>query len=141
MKRSERFPGRYVKAADLKPEGAVVTMDRVEMEDVGQGNDKKTKPVLYFKNASKALVLNSTNDEAIGKLFGDDDRDWRGQRIVLYPTTTSFGGKLVECVRVRALDDEVVEEDENPAPKKKSKALRPKDDSDLDVDLDDQIPF
>jgi hypothetical protein len=136
MKRCERFPSKYVQASDLKPGGVTVTMDRVVMEDVGQGKDKKTKPVLYFRNASKAMVLNSTNDETIGNLFGDDDREWRGRRICLFPTTTTFGGKTVACVRVRAIDGGgaaavVEDESENPAPP----------DDDVPPDLNDEIPF
>jgi hypothetical protein len=140
MKRSERFPSKYVKAADLKPEGAVVTIDRLEMEDVGQGKDKRSNPVLYFRNASRALVLNSINDETIGKLLGsDDDREWRGQKICLYPTTTTFGKEVVDCVRVRGVDGG--EGDENPAPPPKKSKLPPKDESDIGDDLADEIPF
>jgi hypothetical protein len=144
MKYSERHPSRFVKAGDLKPHGAVVTIDRLAMEEVGE--DKKTKPVLYFSNASKALVLNAINDEEIGKLLGsDDDREWRGERIVLYPTTTRFGGKLVPCIRVRGVDGEAKAEaeSENPAPppEKKSKPLPSKDDTDIADDIADEIPF
>jgi hypothetical protein len=94
-------------------------------------------------------VVNSTNDQEIGKLLGtDDDREWKGERICLYPTTTSFKGEMVACIRVRAADkvvkrDVAEEEDEDPAPKptKKSKPLPSKDDSDLGDDLADEIPF
>ncbi len=140
MKTSERFPSRFVQASDLKPEGAVVVIDRVDMTEIGQGRDKKEKPVVTFKNASKGLVLNRVNNETIVDLFGDDDRDWEGERIVLYPTTTQFGGKTVDCVRVRAVDGDGGGKDGKPAPKK-SKPLPSKDDSNYDVDLDDEIPF
>jgi hypothetical protein len=145
MKRSERFPSRFVQASDLRPEGVAVVMDKVRMEEVGQGSDKKLKPVLSFKNASKSMVLNSTNDETIGKLFGDDDRDWHGEKICLFPTTTTFGNKTVPCIRVRAVDGGgavAAEEDENPAPAaKKPKPLPSEDESDRGDDLDDEIPF
>jgi hypothetical protein len=147
MRRSERFPSKYVQASDLKPEGVTVVIDKVRMEEVGQGADKKMKPVMSFKNASKSMVLNNTNDATINELFGDDDRDWQGQKIVLYPSTTPFQGKTVPCVRVRAVDKvierNVAEENEDPAPKpkKKSKPLPSKDESDLADDLSDEIPF
>jgi hypothetical protein len=137
MRFNDRHPSRFVKASDLKPKGAVVVIDRLEMEDVGQGADKKTKPVLYFANASKALVLNAVNDEQIGKILGtDDDKQWRGKRVELFPTTTTFGKKVVDCVRVRAVDGattaaDVEDEDENPAPP----------DDDVPPDMDDEIPF
>jgi len=135
MRYSERHPSKYVQASDLKQEGAVVTIDRVEMEEVGQ-KDKKEKPILYFKNASKALVLNTTNDRTITELFGDDDREWRGQQIELYPTTTQFGGKIVDCVRVRAVGNKDAEE-----PKPRSKKTKAIFESDLPEDLNDEIPF
>jgi hypothetical protein len=137
MKSSERFPSRFVQASDLKPEGATVVIDKVRMTEIG--SDKKEKPVVTFKNASKGLVLNRVNNDAIAELFGDDDRDWHGERICLYPTTTTFGGKTVPCIRVRAVD-KVIErdaaeeegEDPTPKPKKKSKPLPP---------IDDEIPW
>jgi hypothetical protein len=144
MRRSERFPSRFVQASDLKPGGVTVTIDRVDMVEIGQGRDKKEKPVVQFKNASKGLVLNRTNDEVITDLFGDDDRDWRGQKIVLFPTTTPFGGKVVDCIRVRAVDGATTtaaaeEESENPAPPEPKKSKWP--DGDVPPDFDDEIPF
>jgi hypothetical protein len=127
MKYSERHPSRWLKAADLKSSGAVVTIDHLAMEEIGE--DKKTKPALYFQDRKKALVLNATNDEEIGKILGtDDDKRWHGKRICLYPTTTRFGGKTVDCIRVRAVDGEAKA---NPAP----------DDVEVDPDLNDDIDF
>jgi hypothetical protein len=145
MRRSERFPSKYVQASDLPPGGVTVVIDKVRMEEVGQGSDKKMKPVLYFQNARKAMVLNSTNDEQIGKLLGsDDDREWHGERIVLYPTTT-FGGKTVPCIRVRAVNGATTtgaeEESENPAPPVLRKSSPSRDDIDIGDDLEDSIPF
>jgi hypothetical protein len=149
MKTSERFPSRFVQASDLPPEGTVVRIDKVRKEKVGQGSDQKEKPVVSFTNASKGLVLNRVNNDAIVDLFGDDDRDWHGQKIELYPTTTTFGSKTVPCVRVRAVDSgakakaepEPESEDPAPKPKKKSKPLPSKDESDLGDDLNDEVPF
>jgi len=154
MKFNERHPSKYVQAADLKPGGVTVVLDRVAMEPVGQ--DKKVKPVLYFQNASKAMVLNSTNDEEIGKLFGDDDREWRGEKIVLYPTTTTFGGKTVPCIRVRPVDGDRTYEPPKPAPAKARAKAKPAPEAeeppvnedgdpgpqpDVDRDWNDEIPF
>src|SRR6266536_2243617 len=139
MKRSERFPSRFVQASDLKPSGVTVVIDKVHMEEIGSGVDKKMKPVMTFMNASKSMVLNSVNDETIGKLLGsDDDRDWHGERIVIYPTETTFGNKVVPCIRVRAAGAVAAAvEDENQKPKQ----LPSKDESDVGDDIDDSIPF
>ncbi|HEX9322906.1 MAG TPA: hypothetical protein VF913_12405 [Xanthobacteraceae bacterium] len=146
MKRSERFPSRFVQASDLRPEGVTVVIDKVRMEEIGQGADKKMKPVMTFSNASKSMVLNSVNDQTIGELLGsDDDREWHGEKICLYPTTTTFGSKVVPCIRVRAAGGEAAAEaeDEDPAPKqpKQSKPLPSKDEGDIGDDIDDEIPF
>jgi hypothetical protein len=151
MRRSERFPSRWLKAEDLPPEGKRVVVEEVKQETVGSGKNAETKSVLYFKNATKQLVLNSTNDRAIGDLAGsDDDEDWAGLAIVVYPTTTMFGAETVPCIRVRAVDGEgnkakkpsakrkgalsAKDENENPAPEEEDKPS-------LANDLDDSIPF
>jgi len=34
-------------------------------------------------------------------LYGTDTEDWVGQRITIFATTTEFGGKTMDCIRVR----------------------------------------
>jgi hypothetical protein len=142
MRRSERFPSRWLKAEDLPPEGKRVVIEDVKQETVGSGKNAETKSVIYFKNATKQLVLNSINDRAIGDLAGsDDDEDWVGLAIVVFPTTTMFGSDTVPCIRVRGADGTVKAkakakaepESENPAPADYKPSLAD--------DLDDSIPF
>lgn len=97
MRIGQAFPSNYLKASDLEEDGLVVTISGVKMEDIGDDN----KPVAYFTGMDKGLVLNKTNAEAITQVVGTDETDdWTGRRIKLYPTTTSFQGKPVECIRV-----------------------------------------
>jgi hypothetical protein len=94
------FPSKYVKAAEIPEEGLAVTIDRVEMEDIGGG---EMKPVIYFRKAKKGLVLNRTNSKKISSLVGSADTDqWAGQAITIFQTETEFQGDTVPCVRVRA---------------------------------------
>lgn len=116
MKISGAFPSKYLKAADLDDKELNVIMQRVEMEDVG-GEDKK--PVLYFKDQQKGVVLNKTNSRIIAKTFGDDTDDWGGKTITLYPAMVEFKGDMVEAIRVRV-----------PKSKAKSESI-----------MDDEIPF
>ena len=52
--------------------------------------------------ANQGLVLNKTNGLAIAEHYGDDTDGWHGRRVVLYATTTSFGGRMdTPCVRVK----------------------------------------
>lgn len=96
------FPSAYLKASDLGSSSPVVTIDRVEVEPVGR--DREMKPVLYFKDKEKGVVLNKTNSNMIATLTGSRDTDdWSGCQIRIYATTTEFGGETVECIRVKGV--------------------------------------
>jgi hypothetical protein len=100
MRISSAFPGKYVKASDL-PDGqdVPVRMAEVKMEMMEQ--QREEKPVLYFIGKDRGLVLNVTNSNTIKDRYGDETGNWHNQPIVLYVTTTDYGGKLTPCVRVR----------------------------------------
>ncbi len=100
MRMSQAFPSTYLKAADLDDEKWVVTIEEIKMELVGQGEDQTHKPVAYFRELEKGLVLNKTNGTAISTIYGDESDDWSGQRITLFSTWVDFGGKQVEAIRV-----------------------------------------
>ena len=99
MKMSQAFPSKWLSAPDLEGKSHVLTMKSVTMEEVGQ--DKETLPVLHFENAKKGLALNKTNAGMIANSYGDDSDNWTGGKIELYPTTTSYQGKMVDCIRVK----------------------------------------
>jgi len=62
VKRSDAFPGKYLKADDLGGREHVVTIDHVAVVAVGSGDHKQTKPVCYFVgDRTKSMVVNSTN--------------------------------------------------------------------------------
>ena len=85
------------------PDGkdVTVTMREVKGGEVGHGKNKTKKPILHFNGFDKGLAINATNGKLIAAMYGNDTRKWVGQRITLYPTTTTFGGETVECIRVR----------------------------------------
>lgn len=95
------FPSEYLCAADLKEQGAVATIDRVEAADLRMTDGKTARKfIVYFKGQGKKLVLNKTNARTIGMLHGGAVEAWRGKRITLFPTTCPSFGKIVACVRV-----------------------------------------
>jgi hypothetical protein len=103
MKRDDVFPSKYLKAADLKGKPHIVTIESALYETLKglDGNENK-KIVLYFKNTEKTLPLNATNFDGVCDATGcPDTEDWPGQRIELYPTRTTMGGKAVDCIRIR----------------------------------------
>lgn len=94
------FPSKYLSASDLNESEVTVTMDKVTFEEVGK--DKDMKPILYFAGKTKGLVLNKTNARKITEITGSGiTEEWAGQQIRLYPTETTFGGDVVECIRVK----------------------------------------
>jgi hypothetical protein len=98
-KPSDLFPSRFLKAEDIGDGDLTVTIQSIFMEELGQDQDEK--PVLYFAETKKGLVLNKTNCDAITKLYPGQIGDWIGKRIALYATEVSFGGKMLMGVRVR----------------------------------------
>ncbi len=101
MKISAAFPSPYVKARDLNGKPCPLTIRTCVLEELGQGNDKEKKPVLYFNGAQKGLVLNKTNANVIADAYGDDTANWEGKDVEIYPTEVEFKGKLVDGIRLR----------------------------------------
>lgn len=122
MRISAAFPSDYLKAADLNGRSVKVTMDRVEMKDIGGDH----KPVLFFQGKEKGMVLNKTNSNNISSAYGDDTDDWAGKEIVLFEAMVDFQGKSVNAIRVRLPQAK----DRQPAPPP------PRDE-----DMNDSIPF
>ena len=99
MKANDLFKSKYLKAEDLRGKDISVTIDRVEMASMPNG---QPKPAVFFKDKDKGLVLNKTNFNTIAKVIGiDDTDDWNGHQITIYPTETEFQGEMVDCIRVR----------------------------------------
>jgi len=96
---NDSFPSKYIKAPDLNGQARLLTMDRVVEEEVVK--DEDPKPVLYFRGATKGLVLNKTNAQTISGIYGPETDTWAAQPIELYPDTTNFQGQIVDCTRVR----------------------------------------
>lgn len=93
----------YLFAFDLKGKDCTVTIDKVTAGTLVNGTKKTRKPLVFFKESKegKPLGMNATNCKTVAALYGTDTDAWIGKRITLYPTTTSFGGETVECIRVR----------------------------------------
>jgi len=80
-----------------------VTIESAPLEVLKNPEGKEQhKTVLYFKGAKKALPLNVSNWDAVAEICGEDTDDWSGGKIELYATKTHMGGKVVDCIRVRA---------------------------------------
>lgn len=88
-----------LKADDLQGKKPILTIDRVEVEKVGE--DKK--PVLYFVGKEKGLILNRTNSNTLVELLGTAETDaWHGHRIQLITAMVDYQGKRVPAIRLQA---------------------------------------
>jgi hypothetical protein len=101
VKINSAFPSKYLKESDLGGREVPCVIDRVTIEDVGGPSDPEEKPVMYFVNKAKGMVLNKTNSMYIASKYGDETDDWKGKAIIIHPDSTMFQGKMVPCLRVR----------------------------------------
>jgi hypothetical protein len=95
------FPSNYLKASDLQGKQPRVTIERVELETLGQGKDAQQRPVIYFAGKDKGLVANKTNMSAVAAVFGDETDDWGGAEIILFETMVDYQGKVTPAIRVK----------------------------------------
>jgi hypothetical protein len=99
------FTSKWLRAADIEDmvdedtQTAIVAVDRVAMEEIGQ--DEQQKPVLYFKGIDAGMVLNKTNANTLMELLGKETDDWTGKSVGLFTQEVDFQGKQVLAIRVR----------------------------------------
>lgn len=102
MKTKDVFPSKYLSVKDLEDNDWNVSIEKVVLEEIGQGDEKDTKMVIYFNDIDKGFVCNKTNCATIENLYGDETDNWIGKRITLWPNhDVQFGGKTVSAIRVR----------------------------------------
>jgi len=97
MNVSSFMSGNFLTHLDLPLPSQVWTISQADQQLVGTD----TKVCLKFAEfAAKPLGCNKTNLKRIVSLYGLDASAWLGQQLLVYRTTTSYGGKLMQCVRV-----------------------------------------
>ena len=98
----EVLPGDYLGAWSLNNEDKVLTIKSAGRENVtGASGKREDLLVIRWVENELPMVCNRTNAKCISRIYGQYVEDWRGKKIQLYPTTTKFGGEIVECIRVR----------------------------------------
>ena len=112
MRLDDIYPSIYMRADDLKGEDVVFTIREVDRREFDDG----TKPVCWFEESSKGLILNRTNFKSIVKLHGAESDDWQGKLITLFGTEVAFRGTPTLAIRVRLTVPEAVEVSEGPIP-------------------------
>jgi hypothetical protein len=131
MRKDDVFPSKYLKAADLNGDPVTLTIASATLETLkNPKGEEQQKIVLGFRKAKKTLPLNLTNFESVIDATGEDDTEnWPGHKVELYPSEVQMGGKMVDCIRIRAAAQGVLK------PKAKAAAAPVSD------EMDDEIPF
>ena len=101
MNINNAFPSKYLKSGDIEDADLILTITEVVQETVGQGEDAESKPIVYFAETEKGMVLNKTNANAIAGMYGPETDGWAGKRIALFATEVDFAGKQTLALRVR----------------------------------------
>jgi F0F1-type ATP synthase alpha subunit len=128
MKVKDMIESKYLRKEDYE-EDTVHTIKGVKLEDLGKDERKEERWILYFREASKGMVLNVTTIRVLEAAYGDDTDLWLGKKITIYvDPNVSFQGRVVGGLRLR--------------PMKPEKTARPgADQSAVTPDMDDDIPF
>ena len=99
---NDLFPSKYLKAADADP-ALTLTIARVTQEKMKNNEgEEETKPVIFFAEETKGMVLNRTNANILTDLFGDIIEHWTGQRVTLCAVEVDAFGKLQKALRFRS---------------------------------------
>jgi hypothetical protein len=91
---------RFFKAEDVTAEKKL-KIKAVTEEEIGIGNDKERKLVVWFTNDKRGLVLNRVNNRTIRGAYGDLCDGWIGKVIILFPAQAEFRGTMKPALRVR----------------------------------------
>ena len=124
------YPSNFFKADDVIDNPLNLTIADIHPEKMQDGN---SKPVVYFKEDKRGLVLNKTNKNFLVMLTrSKNPADAVGQRVVLVAVESEFQGKPCMALRLRrpvAIGETTPQP--QPAPKAKRK---PKPDEDMGGD-------
>ena len=118
------FPGRFVKAADLKGKDVTMTIEKVVIDELVGDKGKETKGIVFFVGAKKQFCLNKTNALCLKAMWGRETDQWHGKQVTLYPTT--FNDE--PCIRIKgspALDKPITFELKLPRKKPRKVTLYP----------------
>ena len=92
----ELYPGRFLKAGDLRGRKATLTITDVALDELEGDKGKKVKGVIAFKETTKSVALNKINGTCIREMFGRKLAAWFGKRVTFFEGT--WDGE--PCLRV-----------------------------------------
>ncbi len=115
------YPGRFIKAVDLKGKDVTLTIEKVVIDELVGDKGKEVKGIIWFVGKKKQLVLNKTNGLCLKQMFGRETDAWHGKRVSIFPTL--FGDD--PCIRIKGSPDIAADIDfELKLPRKAPKATK-----------------
>lgn len=103
MKMKDVFPSDYIKVEDVSGKGEEYTIRAVNVREFTDPatQEIESKPVVWFHDTKKGLILNKTNWERIAAEHGDESDNWSGKVITLHLEKVQSFGKTMDAVRVK----------------------------------------
>lgn len=96
------YPGKYLAALDLAGGDVTATITRIGVEEMkAKGGETEQKPILFFDNGHKPIVMNKTNAKVIAGMYGEETNGWIGKPVTLYAAEVEAFGEMVMAIRVR----------------------------------------
>jgi len=81
----------------------VVTITKVCREQITGADGKKEECTVCYLHGHKPMILNSTNQKTMQKLFDSPYiEDWQGKKMTLYVAKVKAFGDTVDALRIRA---------------------------------------
>ena len=91
----------YLKGEHLNGRKVIATIAEITIEEThAQAGRTEEKPVCYFKESKKGLILSPTNMRALRAMFGDDVAAAIGKRVQLEAIPLRVAGRDTLPVRI-----------------------------------------
>lgn len=100
---NDLFPSPYLKANEIADSGErVMTISHIVMKKMkNKEGGEDNKPILFFYEAEKGMILNKSNGRIIASLYGEDFTQWGGKRVTLYAEIGDSFGQMQLLLKVR----------------------------------------
>lgn len=102
-KMNDYYPSAWLRSDDIDGP-TIVTIAQVRDEKFpGQrGESDQVKPVLFFREFRKGMIVNKTNFLTLSKITGKSDtEEWVGIQIQLRVEQVPAFGEVVDAIRIR----------------------------------------
>ena len=91
----------YLKGEHLNGRKVIATIAEIVIEEThAQAGRTEEKPVAYFRESKKGLILSPTNMRALRAMFGDDVNACIGKRVQLEAVPLRVAGRDTLPVRI-----------------------------------------